>query len=379
MKKTLLATAIAGVLGVAATGAQAATVYNQDGSKLDLYGNVQLGLRNIDNGDSTESDLFDNGSTLGVKGEHVLDNGLTAYFRAEFEFEADKQKGAYANYESGDGGNNSGLTTGDQAYVGLTGNFGDLRVGSWDSLFDDWIADPVSNNEYFDMTDEQSDLVGSEYESDKITYTSPMFGGLQFAIGTQYKGDGEAADNSPVNNDLNDGTGQFVLDDDSSASLFGGLRYTVGGLTLAASYDNLNNFKFQPGTGGERDYGDLFGLNVAYTINTLRVAVKASRLDADWNDNADVNRYGIGARWGYGKGDIYGAYQYVDAEGDAVATLDPRGFNGIGNQSDETYNEAMIGATYNLSNQMYVWVEGAVYDRQDDANNGVATGVAYSF
>ena len=35
MKKTLLATAIAGALGVSAA-AQAATVYDQDGTRLDL-------------------------------------------------------------------------------------------------------------------------------------------------------------------------------------------------------------------------------------------------------------------------------------------------------------------------------------------------------
>ena len=42
MKKTLLATAIAGAAAFTAAGAQAATVYNQDGTKLDIYGNVQI-------------------------------------------------------------------------------------------------------------------------------------------------------------------------------------------------------------------------------------------------------------------------------------------------------------------------------------------------
>ena len=227
MKKTLLATAIAGALGMAASGAQAATVYNQDGSKLDLYGNVQLGLRNIkqnatDGTVDSQSDLFDNGSTLGVKGEHVLDNGLTAYFRAEFEFNADQQKGYYAGADT-DNSNQSGLSKGDQAYVGITGNFGDFRVGSWDALFNDWIQDPMSNIEYFGHTGAIDDVAGTQYESDKFTYTSPIMSGFQFAVGTQYKGDGESYDNYDYNTPS--GIGEFVLDDDNSASLFGGLLF----------------------------------------------------------------------------------------------------------------------------------------------------------
>ncbi|WP_232774522.1 MULTISPECIES: hypothetical protein [Halomonadaceae] len=37
MKKTLLATAIIGAMGASAA-AQAATIYNEDGTKVDLYG-----------------------------------------------------------------------------------------------------------------------------------------------------------------------------------------------------------------------------------------------------------------------------------------------------------------------------------------------------
>ena len=43
MKKTLLATAIVGALGASAA-AQAATVYDQDGTRLDIYGRIAMGI-----------------------------------------------------------------------------------------------------------------------------------------------------------------------------------------------------------------------------------------------------------------------------------------------------------------------------------------------
>ncbi|WP_456267910.1 porin [Kushneria sp. AK178] len=405
MKKTLLATAIAGALGTMAAGAQAATVYNQDGSKLDVYGNVQLGWRSIKNAQvdaddnftgqsSAEDDLFDNGSTIGFRGEHIINPDLTGYFRAEFEFNADRQKGFYDT--AGSNSDASGLSKGDQAYLGLTGNFGDVRVGSWDNLIDDWVQDPVSNNEYFDNTDSSGDIGGSTWqEGNKVTYTSPITGGLQFAIGTRYYGDAENTQEfqdeylnggTTIRND--DGTvadpatqtGDFVVDEGGSASLFGGLRYMVGDWTLAAVYDDLKNFKYVDVDGDDHDYGQQFGLNATWQMSDdLRVAAKWEQLHGQWEDDADANRYGIGARYSYGVGDIYGSYQYVDADRNAVALIDPSNFAGVDQGDSESYNEFILGATYNLSSQMYVWLEGAKYDREENTGDGVATGIAYSF
>ncbi|WP_299256868.1 porin [uncultured Kushneria sp.] len=403
MKKTLLATAIAGALGTMAAGAQAATVYNQDGSKLDVYGNVQLGWKstkeaqedadgNFTGQSSTEDDLFDNRSTIGFRGEHIINPNLTGYFRAEFEFNADRQKGYYD--QGGSNSNGSGLSKGDQAYLGLTGNFGDVRIGSWDNLIDDWVQDPVSNNEYFNNTDSSGDIGGSTWqEANKVTYTSPVTAGFQFAIGTRYYGDAEdtqAFQDAYLNGtvDLNDDgepvnglqNGSFAVDDDGSASLFGGLRYMVGDWTLAAVYDDLKNFKYIETDGDEHDYGQQFGLNATWQMNDdLRVSAKWEQLHGQWADDADANRYGLGARYSYGMGDLYGSYQYVDADRNAVALIDPSNFAGVDQGDDESYNEFILGATYNLSSQMYVWLEGAKYDREEDTGDGFATGIAYSF
>ncbi|GAB2719092.1 porin [Halomonas garicola] len=383
MKKTLLATAIAGAAFVSA-GAQAATIYNEDGTKLDLYGNIQLAYKDIetrqDDGSVESNDeLFDNGSTVGFAGEHLITRDLQGYFKAEFEHEADEAKGP-----------GNGLTDGDQAYLGLKGNFGDLRVGSWDPLIDDWIQDPITNNEYFDVSDSNGRIAGLENrEGDKVTYTSPSFNGFQFAVGTQYEGDAEDRGNKEF--DFNGDAKATISDDSSSsASFFGGAKYTAGAFSIAAVYDDLNN---NDGTyagkdtngndvSGDFDAGEQYGITAQYTVDTLRMALKLERFEAGNDLQADTNYYGLGARYGYGMGDIYGAYQYVDVGGDSFTdTFKDATTHGDwpSEREDESYNEVVLGATYNVSDAMYTFVEGALYDRNDDEDDGVAVGAVYLF
>ncbi len=366
MKKTLLATAIAGAL--AASGAQAATVYNQDGTKLDIYGNIQIAYYNFDSAVLDEDGEFtgrtesadqiaDNGTTFGFAAEHVISEGLTGYLKLEFDdIKADEMKTASDATDSGD-----------QAYVGLKGNFGDVRLGSYDQLIDDWIQDPITNNEGFDVSDSTAAHgAGANQETDKVTYTSPSFSGMQFAVGTQYKGDGESEN----------------LEDSGNASFFGGAKYTAGAFSIAAVYDNLDNVQYLDTTTGDIDsVGDQYGVTAQYTVDTLRVALKVERFDSDVNDDLDTNFYGLGARYGYGMGDIYAAYQYVDLDADSFRSIasdaiDPDTDVETG---DDTFNEVILGANYNISDAMYVWTEVAWYDREGDDGDGVGVGVTYLF
>ncbi|MEL0616812.1 porin [Cobetia marina] len=342
MKKTLLATAIAGAAALAATSASAATVYNQDGTKLDIYGNVQLAYSYVDQlGGDPESELGDNGSTFGAKGEHKINDDIVGYFKAEWEYDADESKGT-----------GNGLNDGDQSYVGAKGSFGDARIGSWDQLMDDWIQDPISNNEYFDLTDSSTQIDGDSQtrEGNKLQYMSPVMGGLQFAVGSNFEGDGE---------DEN-------VTDSNQASFFAGAKYTVGGFSVAGVYDNLDQFEATNGS----DIGDQYGITGQYTVDALRIAVKAERFAGE-EDDTDVDYYGIGARYGYGMGDVYGGYQYVDAEDNSTLASD--------NGGDDSFNEFNLGVTYNISSAMYTYIEYAQYDRSGDDGDGAAVGIYYGF
>jgi len=385
MKKTLLATAIAGA-AFASAGAQAATIYNEDGTKLDLYGNIQIAYYDVNDaaGDSKDT-LTDNGSTVGFAGEHLITRDLKGYFKAEFEHDADEAKTA------------GGLDTGDQAYTGLKGNFGDVRVGSWDPLIDDWIQDPISNNESFDVKDSTQNIIGlSDREGNKVSYTSPSFSGFQFAVGTQFEGDAESF-NPDVDTNVAGLTGKtgsstgVQKTSDSNASFFGGAKYTAGAFSIAAVYDNLDNYDgsytgYEDDGDGQKvtrdnDAGDQYGITAEYTVDTLRLALKLERFQAGDDLIEDVNYYGFGARYGYGMGDIYGSYQYVDVGGDSFldTAKDGLGHNEFPNDGGESYNEVVLGATYNISDAMYTFIEGGMYDRKDDVDDGVAVGAVYLF
>ncbi|HDR1435338.1 TPA: porin [Pasteurella multocida] len=80
MKKTIVALAVA---AVAATSANAATVYNQDGTKVDVNGSVRLLLKKEKD---MRGDLIDNGSRVSFKASHDLGEGLSALAYAELRF-----------------------------------------------------------------------------------------------------------------------------------------------------------------------------------------------------------------------------------------------------------------------------------------------------
>ncbi|MGB8712259.1 MAG: porin [Onishia taeanensis] len=364
MKKTLLATAIAGAMVVSAS-ASAATVYNQDGTKLDLYGNIQIAYYDVkDASGDGQNEIADNGSTFGFAAEHAISSDVTGYLKLEFDdFQADEKKVTSRD-------------TGDQAYVGAKGYFGDVRLGSYDPLIDDWIQDPITNNEYFDVSDSSNRILGvgtNDREGDKVTFTSPNFGGLQFALGTQYKGNAEEDTfTGVIDTDV-----EHTVESDSSASFFGGAKYTAGAFSVAAVYDNLENFDGTVtdinGTATDLDYkaGDQYGVTAQYTMGALRVAAKYEVFDADTSEASDAAGFDVGdsdyaalgARYGYGMGDVYGAYQNISYD----------------NSNIDDRNEVIVGATYNISSAMYTWVEAASRDAENDAGDGFATGITYLF
>ena len=113
MKKVLIA--------ITAFGSIAASASAQ--TNVTIYGAVDAGIRHEDNGNAAgsftrlDSGIL-NGSRIGFKGAEDLGGGLSANFQLENGFSVD------------DGSlGNGGLLFGRQAWVGLSGGFGTLKLG----------------------------------------------------------------------------------------------------------------------------------------------------------------------------------------------------------------------------------------------------------
>ena len=132
MKKTVIALAIA---AFAATGAaNAATVYNQDGTKVELGGSARIFLGKL--GKDQRGDLVNDGSRIKINASHALDNGLSAFVGYETRFK-DKQK---ENQEGSD--TSFGNITTKKLFVGFGfENVGKLSFGRQATTADDVLGD----------------------------------------------------------------------------------------------------------------------------------------------------------------------------------------------------------------------------------------------
>ncbi|ETX09498.1 porin [Marinomonas ushuaiensis DSM 15871] len=293
MKKSIIAIAVS---SVALTSVSA---YAAEGSTVDIYGNIQYVISDTEGA----GDFADNGSTLGVQGETKVNDDLTGFFKYELEFDAD---------EDGDGANEAQL---DQAFVGLQGNFGKVKVGSFDSIYNDAIQDGIDQFEYLGLG-----VADTAEEGDTIAYFSPSFGGFEFQVSSQ------------VNTAEGAGNATTAV-----------AKYSVDALTISAGYDSL-------------DDGDdeTIGFAASYQVSpALSVTAKTEST----TDVQDI--VGLATRYGYGAGDLYASAQVVSPD------------------SADDYNEYAAGVTYSLASNMYVYGEVGQLDATEDTTTAV--GVYYGF
>ncbi|OOZ57240.1 porin [Solemya velum gill symbiont] len=170
MKKSLIAMAMAAA--IAAPAANANVV---------IYGKVHVSIDHVESESSDASwAVSSNSSRIGFKGTEDLGNGLSLIWKAE------------TGYDFADGG--AWSSSGRNAYIGLTGDWGTFLYGNHDTalkmstakldIFSDTIAD---YDESIDFDDERW--------GQNIMYISPNMNGLTFAVnGAVHAGDGPEED-----------------------------------------------------------------------------------------------------------------------------------------------------------------------------------------
>ena len=134
MKKTVIALAIAAL--AAAGTSSAATVYNQDGTKVDLSGSFRIFLGKL--GENQRGDLINDGSRIKVNASHALDNGLSAFVGYETRF-----NGTQKSNQTGSTTDFGNITT-KKLFVGFGfENVGKLSFGRQATTADDVLGDSL--------------------------------------------------------------------------------------------------------------------------------------------------------------------------------------------------------------------------------------------
>lgn len=305
MKKSLIAVAALAV--VSAASAQ---------SSLNVYGIVDVVIHK-DKGVSTK--MTSGGvsdSRLGFKGTEDLGGGLKANFLLEQGI--DLTNGGSAGPTVGAAKAPAGFNR--QAYVGLSGGFGEVKFGNVFTAYDDISG---ATNPVFDSVLSPTNVWSSGgYTSNpgsNIYYASPSFGGISGAV--SYNLDGNKKPVKSVHVKYEGGpiyVGAAYQDErDVTARRYARLNgsYDLGSFKLLAGYGKVS--------GGIQEYS--FGADVPLAANlVLSAGVASSKGDA----KARVTGYSVGAAYLLSKRTtVYGGF-YAD-NGDAPNTIESRFGAGI--------------------------------------------------
>ena len=347
MKKTLIASAIAAATfsGSVLAMDTASDLAEKLSTMPTIYGNIQLAATHTDIEDgSSEVEHFDNGSTIGIKHDHQIAPGVTAFLKLELEgIDAD-------NKDNED--DNAGLNELDEAYIGIKGDsFGQIWVGSDDSRYE-VLVDGIE--EYYEFADLN---IGADFETgegDLVQYTSPSFSGLTFHGAVQINGSGDPQ-NSADDNDY-----PYQL----------GAEYSAGILSLAVAMDSNDG-----SSNAENTYGIQAAANVSQDLNVGALFSTRSAADGVIGDGSIGNEFGqdlwgVYARYTMGANLFAISYEYAEADEDG----------GL----DAEATTLTVQALHNVSDNLYVFAEGYLrnddnIDLADKDTTQLALGAAYLF
>ena len=317
MKKTLAALIVS---AVAASAANAAVIYDNEGTKVELNGSLRLIMEKADKkqynaaGQSTKkanSALRNAGSRFGITVKHNLDNDFYALGRLEFRFDDTTSRDKF------------GRLYAKRAYVGLGSKAtGDITFGRQLTIADD-LSQAVDYEYGFIPKSEYIPTAGTGV----VRYDYKGIEGLQLSANYNF-------------GQTNDEKGNPLKPGIKNAYAVGAL-YTVGDLDARLAYGHTN---FETGASyAHRLDGVLASLGYKFGDFTLTGDFGYGH---EKLDDAKVNKFYVSPGFAYQvvpASKVYGNYLYERAKGesDKVKT---HGF--------------LLGADYKLHKQVVLFVEG---------------------
>ena len=333
MKKTLAALIVS---AVAASAANAAVVYNNEGTKVELNGSLRLILEkanaketNPQTGVSTKtanSALRNAGSRFGITVKHNLDNDFYALGRLEFRFDDTESRDQFGSLYA------------KRAYVGLGSKAtGDITFGRQVTIADDLSQ---TNDYEYGLIPKGKYIPTSG--TGVVRYDYKGIEGLQLSANYNF-------------GQTNDEKGNPLKPGIKNAYAVGAL-YTAGDLDARLAYGHTN---FETGASyAHRLDGVLASLGYKFGDFTLTGDFGYGH---EKFDDAKVNKFYVSPGFAYQvvpASKVYGNYLYERAKGesDKVKT---HGF--------------LLGADYKLHKQVVVFLEGKYVTKKEyvaDTYNG---------
>ena len=317
MKKTLAALI---VTAFAASAANAAVVYDNEGTKVELNGSLRLIMEKADKkeytaaGQSTKkanSALRNAGSRFGITVKHNLDNDFYALGRLEFRFDDTTSRDKF------------GRLYAKRAYVGLGSKAtGDITFGRQLTIADD-LSQAVDYEYGFIPKSEYIPTAGTGV----VRYDYKGIEGLQLSANYNF-------------GQTNDEKGNPLKPGIKNAYAVGAL-YTVGDLDARLAYGHTN---FETGASyAHRLDGVLASLGYKFGDFTLTGDFGYGH---EKLDDAKVNKFYVSPGFAYQAtpmSQVYGNYLYERVKGES---------------DKEKTHGFLLGADYKLHKQVVLFVEG---------------------
>ncbi len=311
MQKKQLAVAVASLLSISSV--QATTLYDQEGTKLDIYGRIAMGIagggpefdsagNKVDDG----AEFVDVYSRLGFRMSHKVTSDLNAFGRLEWRFTGDERN------------TDQGFNEIRQSYIGLASKqYGTLQAGNFDSLYYQFVSAP------FDVYLDRGLLfnsTGLQSRGDSIGYYTPELNGFTSFLQVKHYSE----------------RGLTTAEQSSEGEVVaaqGGIRYQQG--PFKVGFGAVENV-VRGGGNGEM----LYGLIGAYSLTDQL----SMRLGVEAQDNSDI--YGGGFET-VGLGGTY-------STGPWAFTAD---YYNVDRDEGEESNAWATGAYYKISSAFDVFVE----------------------